>query len=637
MMEGYTGVILRVDLSSGKISKEPLREELMHAYVGGRGLNSKVLYDEVKPGTDPLGPNNKIVIGVGPCNGTIVPGSSRFTVTSKSPLTGFFGDSNSGGSLGAELKYAGYDMVVIQGKAQKPVYLWIDDDNVELKSAEDLWGKTTREAKRAIEREIEDPDICTISIGPGGENLVRFACLIADLGRGLGKTGVGAVFGSKKLKAIAVRGSKEIKVAHPEMLQKAAKQFCEGYESNQEYLENRKRYGPAAGWRRYMEFGMLGALNFQQGTFGEFKSMMQHLDEYFVKQKACFSCPAGCDHMYVISRGPYAGTYGEGSELSQPTDFGPRVGVSDLDISYKASTLCDELGIDIFEMAGTIGYVMECFQRGILTAEDTGGLKVEWGSADAILKLIEMTAYKDGIGAILSQGVKGASETIGRGSEKYAMQTKGQALVIREPRASKGWGLAYAVASRGPCHVRAHLPETYPAAAWDPRVQGILKKYKDPTNPRSEEGKPELVKWYEDLTAFKNSLEICIFSTYALMNTGISQLTILAQLYNSVTGLNINEDEVLRIGERIINIERAFNIREGLTRKDDTLPDRMTKEPLPDGPAKGQVIKLEPMIDEYYEFRGWDKDSGLPTKKKLIELGLDDIVDDLENMGKLLM
>ena len=632
-MEGWKGKTLRVDLSEGKISKEPLKESLLYKYVGGRGLNSRILYEEITPSIDPLGPANKVIVGVGPCNGTLVPGSQRFTFTSKSPLTGLLGDSNSGGSFGAELKYAGYDMVIIQGQSEKPVYLWIDDDKVELKPAGHLWGKTIRDTRRAIEVELGDPNICTTVIGPAGENMVKFACVIAGLGRALGRTGIGAVLGSKKLKAIALRGTKGVRVAYPKMLEEGVKQIYEAWKKNVQIYQDRVRYGPAAGLLRYERFGMLGARNYQQGTFGEMKPILKCLDEYYLKEKSCFSCPVGCDHLYIVNKGPYTGTYGEGFELAQPADFGPRIGCSNLQIAYKASTLCDDYGVDLFDMAGTIAYGMECFERGILTLADTGGLKLEWGNAEVIFDLIRMTTYREGIGDVFARGLKEASQIVGRGSEKYAMQAKGQSFTIREPRASKGWGLAYAVSSRGACHVRAHLPETYPDAAWDPAIKGILKKYKDPTNPYLEEGKPELVAWHENLSAFKNSMEICLFSIYPWM--GFSQPGMLAHLYNSVTGLKVSEDEILRIGERIINIERAFNVREGLTRKDDSLPPRQLEEPLPDGPAKGQVIRLEEMLDQYYEFRRWDRVTGFPTRGILMELGLRDVAEDLENMGKL--
>lgn len=623
-MKGYTGVVLRVNLSNGKISREELKEELARDFLGGRGINSKILYDELKPGIDPLGPENEIIVGAGPCNGTMVPGSTRFTVTSKSPVTGILGDSNSGASFGVELKYAGYDVIIIEGQAKKPVYLHIDDEKVEIKSASHIWGKSTRETDRALVREFGDPDACVISIGIGGENLVRFANLVNDLGRGQGRTGQGAVFGSKKLKAIVVRGSGGVKVDDVKALHEAAWETHRAWDKNPEFKEARAKFGPGMGWLRYETMGMLPTRNYQSGL--THKSMLDGLDQYFVKQKACFSCPNGCDHLFVLSEGPFAGTYGCGVELANLGDFGPKIGVDVMGLAFKAGELCDQYGIDYFDMTSIIGYAMECFQRGILTEKDTDGLRLEWGDADAILGLIEMTARKEGIGEILAKGMAEAAKLIGKDSERYMMHSKGQSLVMREPRASKGWALAYAVSSRGPCHVRAHLPETYPADNWDSAVQGILAKYNDPTNPLIEEGKGELVAWHENLQAFKNSLEICLFSVYTWMT---SVPTMLARYCNAVTGFSIDEQEVLKIGERIINIEKAFNVREGFGREYDTLPERMLKEPMPDGPAKGQVVNLDSMLDDYYGTRGWERSTSIPTREKLLELGLDDVARDL--------
>lgn len=623
-MKGHTGVILRVNLSTGKVARENLKENLARDFVGGRGVNSKILYDELKPGIDPLGPENKIIIGAGPCNGTLVPGSQRFTVSSKSPVTGILGDSNSGASFGVELKYAGYDVIIIEGQAKKPVYLHIDDDNVEIRPASHMWGKSTRETDRALVQEFDDPDACVISIGIGGENLVRFANLVNDLGRGQGRTGQGAVFGSKKLKAIAVRGSGGVKVADVKALHDAVWETHKAWNNNPDFKQARADFGPGMGWLRYETTGMLPTRNYQSGLFH--KSMLEGLDRYFVKQKAGFSCPNGCDHLFVVSEGPFAGSYGCGVELANLGDFGPKIGCDDMEIAFKASELCDQYGVDYFDMTSIIAYAMECFQRGIITEKDTDGLTLEWGDADAILRLIELTARKEGIGKVFAKGMAEAAKVIGRDSEKYMMHSKGQSLVMREPRASKGWALAYAVSTRGPCHVRAHLPETYPADNWDTAVQGIIAKYNDPTNHLIEEGKGELVAWHENLQAFKNSLEICLFSLYTWM---FSVPNMLARFYNAVTGFSIDEKDVLKIGERIINIERAFNAREGFGREHDTLPERMLKEPMPDGPAKGQVVNLDAMLDDYYEIRGWDKNTGIPTREKLLELGLDDAAKDV--------
>jgi aldehyde:ferredoxin oxidoreductase len=638
-MNGWMGTILRVDLTEGKISKGKMSEELAHTYIGGRGLNARVLYDEVKPGTDPLGPDNKLIIGVGPCNGTLVPGSQRFTVTFKSPITGRYGDSNSGGSFGATLKYAGYDMVIIEGQAKEPVYLWIDDDKVEIRSARHLWGKTTREASRQIMTELQDPNISTLVIGPGGENLVTFASVIADLGRALGRAGVGAVFGSKKLKAVSVRGSKGVRVAHPGRLEEAVMQTYDAWNNNRSMYELVAAYGPSRGALRYG--GMLGDKNFSGGQPTGWFSMMSYENqaERYVKTRACFSCSQGCDHMYAVTKGPFKGTYGEGIELSQPMDYGTKIGLYDFDAVLAMGALGDELGLDYFDSSSLISYAIECFQRGILTEKDTDGLRLDWGNQDTLPKLLSMIARREGFGKILAEGLEKAPRIIGRGSEKYAMQDRGMTFAGRDPRSSKGWGLMYAVSSRGPCHVRAFLPESMPDHGWDVSLDKILKKYKDPKNRVLEEGKPELVYWYENLTAFKNSLEICLFTSDPWMFSPTAKPFsipgMLARFYNAATGSDITEEELLQTGERIVNVERAFNVREGLTRKDDRLPERMVNEPMPDGFAKGEVVHLEPMLDEYYAHRQWDQASGLPTRRKLEELKLDDIATELAALGKL--
>ncbi len=507
-MNGYMGSVLRVNLTTSQISIEPLDMDFAAKYIGGRGFNSRMLYESVPPGTDPLGPDNVIFISAGPCCGTEVPGSQRFTVSAKSPLSGFLGDSNSGGSFGLKLKQAGFDMLIIEGRSAGLVYLCIDDDRIEIRSADHLAGKTTRETNKTIMREVGDPEAGVISIGVAGEKLVRFASIIADFGRGLGRTGLGAVFGSKNLKAIAARGSRSVKVADREKLFELAEAHRKAWRNRSEAMKMRFSYGPYAGWTRYRDFGMIGAKNFQQGTFEEWKLMEAEWTKTCFKQLACFSCPAGCSRMYVLSEGPWSGTYGQAPELMAPADFGPRVGNSDLGLVLRAATLCDLYGIDYVDTSGSIGFAMECYQRGILTEEDTGGLKLDWGSADAILGLIEKIAHREGIGEILSRGLVGASKQIGKGSEQYALHVKGLALVMRNVRAAKTWGLGFAVSSRGACHVRAHAPESYTGDFWDSDLKGTLGKYIDPTNPTTEEGKADINVWYEDVHAFKNAMEI---------------------------------------------------------------------------------------------------------------------------------
>ena len=338
--------------------------------------------------------------------------------------------------------------------------------------------------------------------------------------------------------------------------------------------------------------------------------------------------------MFVIPDGEYAGAFGGGMELTT-LDFGPNIGNEDLSLNAKLHERCDQYGMDYFETRACVGFATECFEKGILSKKDTDGLELQWGNGPVVLELVRKIAQREGFGSILAEGVKRASKMIGKGSERYAMQAKGQTLVARDPRASKGWALAYAVASRGPCHVRAHLPEGYPVNSWDGSLEKILKKYKDPTNSLTNEGKGELVKWHEDLMAVKNSLEVCFFSIYPWTVPNASVPKMLARLYEAVTGVPMDEEKLLETGERIVNLERAFNIREGLTKQDDTLPERFFKEPYPDGPAKGQVVDLKPMIEEYYHFRGWDKETGVPMRERLNDLNLEEVARDLEGLGKI--
>ncbi|MBN2437281.1 MAG: aldehyde ferredoxin oxidoreductase family protein, partial [Deltaproteobacteria bacterium] len=612
----------------------------MDMYIGGRGLNMRFLYDEVKPGTDPCGPDSKIFFGVGPCNGTSISGSQRFNITAKSPLTGFLGDCNCGGDFGAELKYAGYDMLVIEGQSETPVYLWICDDQVEIRDASRLWGRTTSETRLIIEREVHDPDATLVVIGPAGENQVAFASIICDLGRAAGRGGLGAVLGSKKVKAVAVRGSKGVRVADSRALKRL----------NQEDRENWRtgiggipyavigEVGVNVGWRSMQLNGNLATHNFQWGTFET--DMLGELQAggYIAKRKACASCTLGCNHSFIIKSGAYAGTYGEGMELIH-IGMAPFLGTHDAALLLKFGARVDELGLDMMETGSLISFAMECYEKGLLSPSQAEGVQLTWGNPEAILGLTEKIAHRKGLGDTLAGGLKGASLRIGPDSTKYGMHSKGHAMPGRDPRASKGWALAYATSSRGACHVRAFVPEGYQSGSppgmekvWPPEALETVKDYQDPTNPMHEEGKAELVKYYEDLRAFQDSLEICRFSWYRGLvdsqNTSISGG--MAQFYNAVTGKHLTGQDVLMAGERINNLERAFNLREGLTRADDALPEKMLKQPMPDGTAKGEVVNLDYMLDRYYGLRGWDRATGVPTGKRLLELGLADVAEDLK-------
>jgi aldehyde:ferredoxin oxidoreductase len=599
------------------MTTEALKTDLAYNFIGGRGFTSKLLYDELKPGIDPLGPENKIFVAVGPCNGTLVPGSTRITIAAKSPLSGLVGDGNSGATMGAELKYAGYDTVVIQGRAEKPSYLWIDDDNVQLKTADHLWGKTTRETRRLIEEELGDPDIQVASIGPAGENLVKFASIISDIGRAHGRCGLGAVMGSKNLKAIAVRGTKGVKIADPSAFEEAVDEMKELYRENAIFSKVYTKFGPLCLLPGTNASGGMPTKNFQGFLFPEIQRLSPDviIGSSFTASRSCFSCPIHCQHYYLIDQGPYKGTYTEGVEFMDLTHYGTNLGNADRDGIVKMHALTNDLGLDLAETSGVMAWATECFERGILTLEETGGIKLEWGNHESFLKLIQMIASKEGFGDLLAGGLREASEKTGKQSERYALHVKGLVIDGREPRPFMGWALGYAVASRGGEHCRA-----------------LFSGAADRTYNYATEGKAEEVVWHENVRAIQNSLDICEF---AAINEKMLDPQMLVKFYNTVTGLHVNLDELLKIGERILAVERAFNVREGLTRKDDTLPERFLTKPIPEGPAKGQVVHLEPMIDRYYELRAWDKKTGYPQRQRLIELGLESAADELGTLGKL--
>ena len=500
-----------------------------------------------------------------------------------------------------------------------------------MRDAVHLWGKTTTETTRLVEREIGDPDVHMACIGPAGENLIRFASVISE-NRAAGRSGMGAVLGSKKLKGIVARGRKGVKVASPEALERLSREQYEHWKKSPKDLKIRHEVGWSNALKRlYNEFGIIATKNYREGTFEEYESISERrLKEYFLSPRSCFSCPVGSNLLFIVSEGPYAGTFGE-DLLAPAMQYTARIGNSDLDFMFKLGALSDQYGIDVMNMGSVFGYVMECFEAGILTPNDLNGLRMEWGNTKGTMELMEMVVYRRGIGDLLAEGATRASEVIGKESKKYVMEVKGMSIDSRDPRGSKGWGLGYAVSARGADHCRHIMPEFLLEGFREPEwMKEIFKGFRG-LDRLSEEGKGEMLKWYEDVRAFQNSLEICLWE----LKSSVVWSEVLAEMYNAVTGLNIRAKDVNIAGERITNLERAFNVREGLTRRDDTLPERFLKEPTRSGTSKGQVVKLGAMIDEYYECRGWDKESGFPSKEKLEELDLKDIADDLEKMGRL--
>jgi aldehyde:ferredoxin oxidoreductase len=618
-MYSYGGNILRINLTKGTIQRHPTEEHLARAFLGGRGLNVKRLWDELPAHTDGLSPQNMLVFGVGPLVGTLFPGGARFNVTAMSPQTGILGDSNAGGFFGPELKFAGYDQVIIQGRADHPVYLWIKDDAVELRDAQGLWGQDVWETTLAIQQELGDTDVQVATIGQGAENGVRFAGIFVNLNRPAARTGMGTVMASKNLKAVAVRGSGLIPVADMARFSEIIERLDQVIYNHPEY-EIRCRLGTTRLIKALDSIGGLPTRHFQRGSFEEADSVSGEAIEglYKIKSKACFACTIPCSRFLMVDDLRFPGLRLEGPEYEPLAGFTARVGNSDLALALKCIDLANRYGMDAIALSEVISWAMECYQRGLLSRQEADGLDLTWGNGETILALIYKVAHREGFGDFLADGVRKAAERLGRGSEEMAMHGKGLEVFQADVRSIKAYGLGNAVASRGADHLRS---EPWFEFSNDPE-EGIRRYGIPETAFRLEyKGKGLVVKHFEEMAAIADSTGVCK-NTYNNMEVLDWEGT--AELLRAATGWDISGEEVRQIGERIVNLERLFIAREGITRQDDTLPRRFLEEPLPEGsgPSTGSVLELEPMLDEYYRARGWDVETGLPTEEKLEELGL---------------
>ncbi len=595
-MYGWTGKLLRVNLTEGTITTEALRKPWAEEYIGARGLGSKYLYEEVDPAVDPLSPENKIIFATGPLTGTLATSGGRYNVVTKGPLTGTIAASNSGGYWGPELKYAGYDMIIIEGKAAEPTYLWIFNDRVELRCAAKLWGKSTHEATDIIVSET-DPEAKVACIGPAGEKLVKFACVINDKHRAAGRTGVGAVMGSKNLKAIAVRGTKGIRVADPKRFMEAVIDARKKLEASPVNSQGLPAYGTNVLVNIINAVGGFPTRNFQESVFegAEKISGETFAATYLLRPKACASCTSRCGRVSAVGE-----VTGEGPEYEAVWAYGAQCGIDDLASITKANFLCNELGLDPITMGSTIGCAMELYERGILKKERVG-MDLYFGNAEAILELTRKTALREGFGDELAEGSYRLASKYGH--PELSMTAKKQEMPAYDPRALQGMGLEYATSNRGGCHVRGYLTS--------PEVLGIPEKL----DPASVEDKPEWTKTFQDLTAAIDSSGLCLFITF-----GLGAPEVASQL-SAATGIDYTTEKIMECGERVWNLERLFNLKAGLSAEDDTLPPRLLHEPIPAGPMKGSVCRLGEMLPKYYELRGWDK-NGVPTEEKLEELKL---------------
>lgn len=611
-MYGWTGKRAIIDLSNRDVKIERIDEEILKKFLGGRGLNVKALYDMTNEKVKPFDPENPIIFGTGPVTGTLVPTNSRYNVTSKSPLTGILGDANPAGFWAAELKYAGFDQLIITGKSETPVYLWVNNNSVEIRDATHLWGKDVWQTDEMIKKELGDK-VQVSAIGQAGENLVRYACVINNLKRAAGRTGMGAIMGSKKLKAIAVRGTQPVKVAHPEEHIKVVDKMLEHIYNAPAY-PIRSRLGTTVITDIYLKNGILPVRNAQTAVWDEAEKVASsEVAKYTEKLKGCFACPIHCSRYTRVKEGEFAGAKGEGPEFETIIALGPRCGNSNLPSILKINQLVNQYGLDSISTGGVISFIMECYQRGLISKERVDNMDLSWGNYRTIIELIRKIAFREGCGDWLAEGVKRLSEDI-KGSEEFAMHVKGLEPAEQEPRGLKAWGLGWAVSNRGADHLRAFpLAET----TWT-KEEAIQAFGTDKVVDRFEyEGKEKLVKWSEEVSAFTDSIEMCKFSQMAM----IIPIQLTAEALWTVTGWEVDEKELLKIGERIINLERLYIAREGMGRKDDKLPPRYSK-PIKEGPSKGQTFEIEKLLDRYYRIRGWNVETGHPTKEKLKELDL---------------
>ncbi len=608
------GKVLRVDLTAKTLKEESIPESVARKYLGGKGYAVYMLYQYLKEyeaegispaDINPLGPENVLIFATGPGTGVAgFPSSGRYHVMAlKSPLTGSIGSANSGGEWGPFLKFAGFDAIIIEGASEKPVYLAVVNGSAEIRDASDLWGKSVLDTTRILKRRVGGINTSVACIGPAGENLVYMACIMNDEHRAAGRTGLGAVMGSKKLKAIVVSGQEKVPIAEPERFKEISRRCLDSLRKNSVTGEGLPTYGTAILVNVINTAGALPYKNWQSGVNPDAEKISGETlaETYLVKRRACWGCPIGCGRVTSVKSGPFQILNTEGPEYESIWALGSSTGVKDLDAVVKANHYCNEFGMDPISLGSTIAAAMELNEKGYIPKEDLQGLDLRFGNSAALVEAVWRTAYKAGFGKYLALGSKRLCEIYGH--PEISMSVKGLEMPAYDPRGIKGIGLNYATANRGGCHVTGYTVS--------PEVLGIPEKI-DPLTP---EGKAKWVKIFQDLTCVVNSTVNCLFVTFAL---GAKDY---AELLTAVTGWNLTEQEILKIGERIYNLERVILNKYGFDGKDDTLPKRLLEEPMPEGPAKGQVVELEKMKEEYYKLRGWV--NGIPTPEKLKELEIE--------------
>lgn len=626
---GHAGYRLRVDLTNRRWTIEDIPADYARKWMGGRGYNMEVFFREVPVDADPRGPENKLMFGVGPITGTSFPGS-RINASGKSPHTGYLGDSNAGGHFSAEMKYAGFDQIIIEGRADKPVYLRIVDHEVEIRDASHLWNLDTWETQATLRRELHDHTVQVACCGTAAVNGVSYACIMTNNARAMGRTGMGALMASKNLKAVALSGSGSVRVAEPEKFQRLINYFYRALYNHSNYQE-RGITGTTNLIRLEQAVGILPYRHFQSGVYEGWVGVSgeKAAAEYNVKRKGCFSCISPCSRYYVVPGG-FDGEQcrAEGPEFETLAAFTVRTGNPDLKLAYKCSEVVNRAGLDSITVSEVISWAQELYQRGLLTQKDCDGLDLSWGNGRAVYELLHKIIRREGFGEVLADGVVRASERLGVGRE-LCMEAKNLEIFEADVRGLKAYGLGNAVSSRGADHQRSD-----PFFEMSGRTKEALERFGSENCALQApwQGKAKMLAWFEEICALADCLSYCKIIGVSMETV---QEPVARDLFRYATGFDVDIEEVLRIGERINNLERAMLVRWGLSRKDDYLPKRFQEEPMGEdcGPSAGLVFENDQMLDEYYPFRGWDPVTGWPTERKLRELDLGFVADDLAARG----
>jgi aldehyde:ferredoxin oxidoreductase len=635
MYSGYTGKTLRINLTKKTAKTEPTSQELARRFIGGVGYGGFLLYQEIAKGIDPLGPKNKLYFVTGPVTGTVWPTAGRMAVVSKSPLTGIWAESHVGGHLGPEIKYAGYDNIIIEGVADAPTIVTVIDDEVQFHAGNKYWGLTTSKTSTSVRRDFGQPHGHVASIGPAGENLVKTSAIMIDGARAAGRTGLGAVMGSKKLKAILVRGTGSVKVANHERFRELWVGAHQRIQENPQAIEMRK-YGTAILVATKQNIGELPTRNHREGVFDGWDKISAETlrEKYFLTTRACSTCRLACKKAFKVDEGAHKGLITEGPEYEGIMAMGSNVGIDDVPTILKAQHLCNELGLDVISSGCTAAHLMELREHGILTEKELEGIDLQWGREDALLQFLDALAHRKGIGNAAAEGTHSFALQKGAKAAPFDITVKGMEVSGQDGRAHRSMALGHAVAARGADHLRNLVTMDQLAYKEVAAERFGEDKLPEICDPYVETHKAMATVVTEKVYTIRDSLIVC---WYTCSWPPIFWVEDFAPLLASVTGENSFDDteEIMRIGARLVTLKRCFNVREGITRKDDTLPQRFTNEPMPSGPSKGQTVDLNPMLDEYYSLYGWDVATGIPTSKCLKDLGLDEMAKDLDGMDLL--